>query len=204
MKRDNPLGLTPEELAELAAFDAEVDQDDEGLTTAELAAACRLDREHGEVYNSFSARRQREYNRKNREKRNAQSRQYYWAAPEKYRETSRRWYANHTQHRKEYAQAYYRERKEEYNAKEHDRMVVWGPYGQQIREAREARGWSQQELAGRLGLARGQSVAKYETGRRQIDWERFRAVMPELGPQPENYPPRNTRPGRPRQEEEII
>lgn len=198
MKKHNPLGLTPEELAELEAFDAEVDQDNQ-LTTAELAESRRLDREYSPSHNTYKAKKQREYNRRHKEERRAQARKDYWSNPEKHREAGRRWYARHGQQKREYARAYYQEHKDEYLAQEHARQAIWEPYGQRIRAAREARGWTQKELGARLGLSHGQTVAKYETGRRQIDWERFRAVLPEIGPQPEGYPARNAHIGRPRQ-----
>ena len=198
MKKRNPLGLTPEELAELQAFDAEVDQDDE-LTCAELAGARQRDREHQEAHASNHLQRQREYNRAHREQRRVQARKDYWRNPEKHREASRRWYKNHPQQRKEYARAYRQEHRDEYRERENNNRTVWEPYGLRIKQARKARGWSQKELGARLGGICNQAVAKYETGRRPIDWERFRAVLPEIGPQPENYPHRNTRPGPARQ-----
>ncbi|MBR5877915.1 MAG: hypothetical protein IKY91_00075, partial [Akkermansia sp.] len=150
MKKTNPLGLTPEELAELAAFDAEVDQDDE-LTLAELVEARKRDRDHQARHYDNQYASQREYNHTHREQRRIQARKDYWANPEKHRETCRRWSANHREQRREYARAYAAENKDLLKAQEAQNVKVWGPYGQIIRTARKARGWTQADLGRRLG-----------------------------------------------------
>lgn len=186
MKKDNPLGLTPEELAELEAFDAEVDQDDE-LTRAELVEAHKRDREHKARHYDNRYASQREYNRTHKEQRRVQARKDYWNNPEKHREVCRRWAKNHREHRRAYARAYHAENKDKRLALEEQNVKIWGPYGQIIRAARKARGWSQEDV-GRMMGTNGQNVSKMEIGKRQIDWERFQAILPEIGPRPEGYP----------------
>ncbi len=57
---------------------------------------------------------------------------------------------------------------------------VAGRFGERLRELREAKGMSQQELADRAGLTRD-GVAQFETGRRRPMWESVLALMGALG-----------------------
>ncbi len=50
-----------------------------------------------------------------------------------------------------------------------------------IRQARTARGWTQKELAERLGLASNVTVARYESGERNVDLDTLARIAAVTG-----------------------
>ena len=177
--------FTPEELAELAAFDAEVDETFE-ITSQEAREADRRDvflDEGGDP----AKRKRLEYRMANREKINAYYREYFKRNQAQKLAAQRKWYAKHKDYAREKKAEWYRKNRAEISRQEAERQNIYRPYGQMIAQARTARGWSQEKLGEAMGI-KGNSVSRYERGTRAIDWERFRTVMPELGPRPEGFP----------------
>ena len=71
-------------------------------------------------------------------------------------------------------------------------MQPWERMREQIRDARRARGWSQEELGRRIGVAKS-TVANWESGRREPDWnmiaQLLRLLGLDAGEEPDRPPP---------------
>ena len=110
--------FTPEELAELAAFDAEIDESD--ITQNEIDASRERDREA--VLAGMSKRNrkiaeyQRAYREANREKIAENQRAYYEANREKISENKRAYYEANREKIAEYQRAYREANREKWNA----------------------------------------------------------------------------------------
>ena len=184
--RNNRLGLTPRELAELAAFDAEVDQDDV-LTMAEIAEATKRDVESHPNHQTKKNKHERERREKHRDEQRAAERTRYWNNREEHLAKTAEYYQRNKGYIQDYKKAWYRENKRRIMEKERAAQAIWSPYGQTIREARLARGLSQRALGVLLGVS-GTAVGKWESGIVGFNWERLQAVLPEIGARPEGCP----------------
>lgn len=186
MKKRNTLGLTPRELAELAAFDAEVDQDDV-LTMAEIAEATKRDVESHPNHQTKKNKHERERREKHREEGLAAGRTRYWNNREKSLARTAEYYQRNKGYIQDYKKAWYNENKRRIMEKERASQAIWGPYGQMIREARLARGLTQIALGALLGVT-DTTVGRWEAGTVGFNWERLQAVLPEIGARPEGCP----------------
>lgn len=114
------------------------------------------------------------------------------------REYNSRYYREHLEERRAYARAYYALRKkrllslhpDDYYKEAAQRsatskacrernMALYAKKQRVIRDARQARGWRQRDLAERLGVTQV-SVRYYESGAVKAPWDKLIAVMPEL------------------------
>ena len=180
------MAFTPEELADMAAFDAEIEETFQ-LTSQEVQVSAKLDRVLSSRYDAEEADRKASWYRKNKKRIAARQHAYYMANKEKILAQGRAWYrANKDYHRRRKAE-WYRNNLEAIHQREAEQKKLYAPYGRMVAEARKARGWTQADLGKALGISGG-SVCNYEIGYRKLNWERIQAVMPELGPRPEGFP----------------
>lgn len=180
------MAFTPEELADMAAFDAEIEETFE-ITSQEVQVSAKLDRVLSSEYDPEEADRKAAWRRKNKEKIAAQRHTYYLANREKLLARSRAWLQNNKDRHRRTKAAWYRKNLAAIHKREAEQKKVYAPYGRMVAEARKARGWTQADLGKALGISGG-TVCNYEIGYRKLNWERFQAVMPELGPRPEGFP----------------
>ena len=128
--------FTPEELAELAAFDAEIDASD--ITADDIKESRKRDRQAvlGEMDNQKRkiAENQRAYYEANREKITENQRAYYEANREKIAEAQRAYREANREKIAEAKRAYYEANREKWNA-----------YMREYRKRRKANGQAQDE-----------------------------------------------------------
>ena len=165
------MAFTPEELADMAAFDAEIEETFQ-LTSQEVQVSAKLDRVLSSRYNAEEADRKASWYRKNKKRIAARQHAYYMANKDYHRRRKAEWYRNNL---------------EAIHQREAEQKKLYAPYGQMVAKARKARGWTQADLGKALGISGG-AVCNYEIGYRKLNWERIQAVMPELGPRPEGFP----------------
>ena len=170
--------FTPEELAELAAADAEI-EDDDALTLEEYRESMRRDREIAgpmKPYSEARRAREREHSRKRRQDP---------GVAEKQRQAHRAWYAkNH-----EYALAWQREYSlthtdaKRRSTEELQRRLQGNPAAAEMRELRKALGLTMRQLS--LIMGRSYQVIHYwETGKTRVPaWalERLRELADAAG-----------------------
>ena len=153
--------FSPEELAELAAFDREIEDDDAPLTLEEWRASMRRDRGlEGPPKPRSPEERERE---------RIKSREHRAANAEYYREAHRAWYAKN----REYAQAWQRdyarrhaEEKRESQRRLKERNRNSGT-GLRLRELRKALGMTQAQMGEIFGCSR-QVANNWESGVTQV------------------------------------
>jgi ribosome-binding protein aMBF1 (putative translation factor) len=114
------------------------------------------------------------------------------------REYNSRYYREHLEERRAYGRAYYALRKkrllslhpDDYykevaqrsassKASRERNMALYAEKQRVIRDARQARGWLQKDLAEKLGVTQA-CVRYYECGAVKAPWDKLTAVMPEL------------------------
>ena len=153
--------FSPEELAELEAFDREIEDEDEPLTLEEWRESMRRDRGLEGPPKPRSPEQREKDRIKSRERRAAKA--------EYYRNAHRAWYARN----KEYAQAWQRDYSRRHTAekleslrrlKERNRS---NGIGLQLRELRKALGMTQAQLGEIFGKSR-QVANNWESGVTQI------------------------------------
>ena len=155
--------FTPEELAELAAFDAEIDDEDEPeeLSLEDWRQAMRRDRglfDPPKLYTPEQRKIQRE-----------RSREYRRKHPEKNRENCKQWYARN----RDYACAYQREYRRTHpegrkKTAENRREALKGnPEAVELRELRMALGLRQRDVGAILGVS-ATAVCYWETFRASV------------------------------------
>lgn len=160
--------FSPEELAELEAFDKEIEDDDEPLTLEEWRASMRRDRG---IEGPPKQRSPEE-----REKDRIKSRARREANAEYCREAHRAWYAKNREYAQAWQRDYYRrhaEEKRESQRRLKERNRSSGT-GLRLRELRKALGMTQAQMGEIFGSSR-QVVHNWEAGKsyipeRVLDW----------------------------------
>lgn len=160
--------FSPEELAELEAFDKEIEDEDEPLTLEEWRASMRRDR------GIEGPPKQR--SPEQREKDRIKSRARREANAEYCREAHRAWYAKNREYAQAWQRDYYRRHttgKREAQQRLQQRMRD-SAARRRLRELREALGMTQGELGAIFGSSR-QVVHNWEAGKsyipeRVLDW----------------------------------
>lgn len=153
--------FTPEELAELEAFDREIEDEDAPLTLEEWRESMRRDRG---LEGPPKPRSPEE-----REKDRIKSREHRAHNPEYYREAHRAWYAKN----REYAQAWQRDycRKHAAERRESERRLrernLRSDAPLRLRALRKALGLTQAQLGGIFGRSR-QVANNWESGVTQV------------------------------------
>ncbi len=154
--------FSPEELAELAAFDREIEDDDEPLTLEEWRASMRRDR------GIEGPPKQRSPEERERDR--IKSREHRAANAEYYREAHRAWYAKN----REYARAWQREyeRKHTEQRRESERRL-------QERNLRSDAPLRLRELRKSLGLTQAQLGEIFDRSRQVVHhWESGKSNIP--------------------------
>lgn len=152
--------FSPEELAELEAFDAAIDDADEPLSLEEWRASMRRDRglpDRPRKYSEGYKARQREYSRK---------RLATEEGRERAREAHRAWYAKNREYAKAWQREYNRAHKDAHRAAM-DRIAESHKDDAPRRRLKDLRlhlGLTQQALAHLLGVSPS-AVCYWETGR---------------------------------------
>ena len=169
-------GFTAQELEELAAFDAEVDAEDE-LTPEEFNFAREMDKTamRNRLDNqtahrkSVSAAYKRAYYEKNREEIAAKKRDYYERNKDAIAEYQRDYYERNKDAIAEYQRGYYERNKDAIAEYKRNRVVKNRNnndvirLGQRLLHIRKMCGLSQANLARITGLSQS-SISNYETG----------------------------------------
>lgn len=150
--------FTPEELAELAVFDAAIDDADEPLSLEEWRASMRRDRgiEGPPKQRSPEAR----------ERDRIKSREHRAANAEYYREAHRAWYANNREYAKAWQREYYRTHRRPQGCSVRRKIpgeAIDAAAGQRLRELRKGLGMSQRALGSLLGVT-ATAVGYWERG----------------------------------------
>lgn len=120
----------------------------------------------------------------------ARNRRYYQDHRDEY---DARWRKRYQLHREEilaqrkqwresnptYFRDYYQRNKRRINSRYDQNRKKYGPKQVAIRKARQARGWTQKNLAERIGLSE-KTIAYWEQGKNPANWEKLYQAMPEL------------------------
>lgn len=153
--------FSPEELAELEAFDREIEDDDEPLTLEEWRESMRRDR------GLEGPPRPRSPEEREREK--IKSREHRAANAEYYREAHRAWYAKNREYAQAWQRDYYRRHTEQ--RRESERRLrernLRSDAPLRLRELRKALGLTQAQLGGIFGRSR-QVAHHWESGKSNI------------------------------------
>lgn len=153
--------FTPEELAELAAADAEIDREDAPLTLEEWKASMRRDRGLTGPPKARSPER--------READRERARAYQKAHKDLYREAHRRWYERNREYAKAWQRDYYRRNPEKH--KSPDRKPRPGcladPNRLRLLRLRQSLSLSQRELGLICGFSAA-TVSNWELGKAWI------------------------------------
>lgn len=155
--------FTPEELAELAAFDAEIEDEDKPLTLEEYRESMRRDRglegppkPHSEAQRA----KEREYSRKRRSAP---------AVAEMQRQAHRAWYAKNCEYAKAWQREYYRthsDAKRRSTEQLRERLKD-NPEAAELRALRKALGMSMRQLGPIFGKSY-QVIHYWETGKTRV------------------------------------
>lgn len=176
--------FTPEELAEMARFDAEIEAEFDGTLPSEERLSRQLDRE-AEIQRE--GKRVRPKTAKDREKsrmKYARNRERVLARQKMYREENRdhirrvksEWYQNNRKkvllHQSE--------------TRSNNRWI-YGEDSARLKRARINRGLSCEATSKMLGVAKN-TLSAWENGRQPMPWDRVAAVFPEIGEKPADWP----------------
>lgn len=151
-------------------------------------AACL--RRYYESHKEQVLARCKKWRSENREHVIARNKRYYQEHRDEY---AARWRKRYQLHREEilaqrklwresnptYFRDYYQRNKGRINSRFDQNRKKYGPKQAVIREARQARGWTQKDLAERMGMSY-RTIACWEQGRNPANWEKLYQAMPEL------------------------
>ncbi len=160
--------FTPEELAELQAYDAAVDA--EPISYEDYRRSREIERELL-FPKSWSERRraaqQKAYREQNREKVAAQQKAYREQNREKLAAQQKAYYEQNREKVAAQKKAYYEQNREKLAAQK-----------KAIAGLRARHGYTQKDLSRLLGVSQS-LVSQWETGQRTADWEALMRVLPE-------------------------